>query len=123
MKLAFIGFGDLGHYIEDMIREFHPVDAGQTAYFDDNLVRAGAANAFPFQEYASDEFKDHHFYVCLGYKHLLIKNEILSRLVALGRTVPHFVHPSSWVHPSVKIGSGSMVYPGCTLDRNTTIGR
>lgn len=123
MKLALIGFGDLGHYIEDMITEFHPVEAGATVYFDDNLVREGAARAHAFNDYASDEFKDHHFYVCLGYKHLKVKGEIIARLEALGRTVPHFVHPSAWVHPSVKIGCGSFVYPGCSIDRNTTIGR
>lgn len=123
MKLALIGFGDLGHYIEDMVTEFHDVEEGQTAYFDDNLVREGAAGAFPFKDHAGEEFKDHHFYVSLGYKHLRTKNEIIARLVSLGRTLPHFVHPSAWVHPSVRIGSGSFVYPGCSIDRNTTIGR
>lgn len=123
MKLALIGFGDLGEYVKDMITEFHPVEDDQIAYFDDNLFKSGAANAFPFEDYVDERFKAHHFYLCLGYKHLKIKNEIISRLLALGRNVPHFVHPSSWVHPSVRIGNGSFVYPGCSIDRNTTIGR
>ena len=123
MKLALIGFSDLGHYIEDMLEDFHPVDKSSTAYFDDNLHRSSAQNSFPFNEYSSEAFKDHHFYVCLGYKHLKKKNEIISRLIALGRKVPHFVHPSSYVHPSVEIGMGSFVYPGCSIDRNTTIGK
>ena len=123
MKLALIGFGDLGHYIEDMISEFNPVEHGATKYFDDNLVRDGVAGALPFKDHASDAYADHHFYVCLGYKHLRTKNEIVKRLVELGRNVPSFVHPSAWVDKTVTIGPGSFVYPGCSIDRNTKIGR
>jgi sugar O-acyltransferase (sialic acid O-acetyltransferase NeuD family) len=124
VKLALIGFGDLGHYIQDTIEEFHPaVQRGETVYFDDNLHRAGSPRAFPFSEHASDAYKDFSFYVCLGYKHLKIKNEIVTRLLGLGRTLPNFVHPSAYVHPSVKIGPGSFVYPDCAIDRDTVIGK
>ena len=123
MNLALIGFGELGRYIEDALDEHHQVDKAKTAYFDDNLHRSGAPNAFPFRQYASGAFSDHHFYVCLGYKHLETRNEVISELAALGRKVPKFVHPDAYVHRSAKIGAGAFVYSGCTVDRNSIIGQ
>ena len=122
MKLALVGFGDLGQYVEEVMEEYGSVEKGATVYFDDNLHRAGAPRSFPFAEYASDAFADFHFHVCLGYRHLKLRKEIVARLLGLGRTVPHFVHPSSWVHPSVEIGAASFIYPGVSIDRNTKIG-
>lgn len=122
MKLAFIGYGALGRYIEAMITEAEPMAPARSVYFDDNLYRTGATGAFPFAAHTSDEFSDYQFYVCLGYKHLALKKQLVDRLLALGRALPHHVHPSAYVHPSVCIGSGSMIYPGCSIDRNTTIG-
>ena len=123
MNLALIGFGDLGRYIEDALDELGGFDRTKTAYFDDNLHRSGAPNSFPFRQYAGDAFGDHHFYVCLGYKHLTTRNEIISRLAGLGRKIPNFVHPDACVHRSARIGMGAFVYSGCTIDRNSNIGR
>lgn len=122
MKLALVGYGALGRYMEDMISEAFPVDASQTVYFDDGMHKDGNPKARVFSTYASDEFAEHHFFISLGYKHLRLKQKIIHRLVELGRTVPSYVHHSSYVHPTVKIGHGSMVYPGCSVDRNTVIG-
>jgi sugar O-acyltransferase (sialic acid O-acetyltransferase NeuD family) len=123
VKLAFIGFGDLGRYVCDTIRDVHSVADEDLVYFDDNLHKSAAPGAFAFQDYANDAFADHDFYVCLGYRHLRLKNQIVERLVALGRRVPSFVHRSSYVHPTVKLGPGSWIYPGVNIDRNTVIGR
>jgi sugar O-acyltransferase (sialic acid O-acetyltransferase NeuD family) len=122
VKLAFIGYGVLGRQVEAMITETLPVAPAARAYFDDNAHAAGAGGAFPFAAHTSAEFADYRFYVCIGYKHLGLKQQIVDRLLELGRTVPRYVDPSSYVHPSVQIGSGSMIYPGCTIDRNTRIG-
>jgi len=123
MKLAFIGFGDLGHYIRDTILEMDAVDPKEIAIFDDNLHKAGVAGAFAFQRYADDEFAAAKFFVCLGYRHLKLKQKIVERLLGLKREVPSYVHSSAYVHPTVTIGAGSFVYPGCNIDRNTKIGR
>ena len=123
MNLALIGFGELGRYIEDALDEHYQVDKAKTAYFDDNLRRAGAPNAFAFRDYAGDAFSDRHFYVCLGYKHLAIRNEVIAHLAALGRKVPKFVHPDAYVHRSARIGAGAFIYSGCTIDRNSSIGQ
>jgi len=121
VKLALVGYGALGLQIEGMITESFTVST--TVRFDDHTHRSGEPQAFPFASHTSDEFKDFRFYVCLGYKHLPLKTQIIDRLVELGRDVPYFVHPNAYVHRSVTIGAGSMIYAGCTVDRNTTIGR
>jgi sugar O-acyltransferase (sialic acid O-acetyltransferase NeuD family) len=122
MKLAFVGFGAFGHYVEAVTAELAEVERGASIYFDDSLHSAGAPQSRPFAAHCDDAYRDYTFYVCLGYRHLKAKREIVQRLVELGRIVPPYVHPSSYVHPSVKLGRGAFVYPGCSIDRETTIG-
>ncbi len=122
MKLAFIGFGELGRYIRDTVVEINHVPEADHVYFDDHLAASGAPRAFPFKDWDKDEFAGHTFYVSLGYRHLTIKRDIVRRLVALGRDVPSFVHPSSYVHPTVKLGPGCWLYPGVNMDRDTVVG-
>jgi sugar O-acyltransferase (sialic acid O-acetyltransferase NeuD family) len=121
VKLALVGYGDLGHQIEAMVAELTPADT--TVYFDDNAHRTGASGSLPFEAHASHDFKDFQFYVCIGYKHLPLKTQIIDRLIELGRSVPHLIHPNSYVHPSAQVGAGAIIYAGCTVDRNTKIGR
>jgi sugar O-acyltransferase (sialic acid O-acetyltransferase NeuD family) len=121
VKLAFVGYGDLGRYIEAMVTELTP--ASTTAYFDDNAHRTGSPGAVPFAAHTSDDFKDFRFHVCIGYKHLSLKTRLIDRLVELGRDVPCFAHPNAYVHRSAQVGHGAMIYAGCTVDQNTRIGR
>ena len=121
MKLALVGYGALGRQIEGLITDETPAVA--TLYFDDHAHRAGVPGAHPFAEHASDDYAEFRFFVCLGYKHLALKKQLIDRLVEQGRDVPHFVHPTSYVHRSVRLGAGTIIYAGCTVDRNTSIGR
>ncbi|MEM7410966.1 MAG: hypothetical protein AAF430_12080 [Myxococcota bacterium] len=123
MKVGIVGFGDLGHYMKTVLQEYEGVHEEDFAYFDDVYRDAGGENAFAFQDHADDAFKDLSFYVCLGYKHLRVKNDLIGRLVDLGRAVPPFVSESAWVHSSVELGPGAFIYPGCDIDRGTKIGR
>ena len=122
MRVALIGFGVLGRYVKDVLKEVHAVADSEFVYFDDDFSRSKGENSFPFKQYSEDAFQDARFYVCVGYKHPEVRKEIISELLRLGRTVPHLVHPSSYVHPSVTLGSGSFIYPRCSIDRGTTIG-
>jgi sugar O-acyltransferase (sialic acid O-acetyltransferase NeuD family) len=122
VKLAFVGYGALGRYIEATVKESESVVPSEVVYFDDALHRTGVPHAFSFDVLSSQDFREHRFYVCLGYKHLIRKQQIVDQLLELRRDLPSFVHASSYVHPSVKIGAGSFIYPGCSLDRGTTIG-
>lgn len=123
MKIALIGYSDLGRYIREMLLEAYDLSAEDFIYFDDHAFENSVQGSYPFTDYMNDKFSKLDFYVCLGYKHLKIKNTIISQLVGAKRNVPNFIHSSSYVHPSVTIGAGSFIYPGCNIDRNTVIGR
>lgn len=121
-KFAFIGFGDLGFYVRDTILEFQDAGPKELIYFDDHLAASGAPEARPFASYTDDAYADFEFYICLGYRHLTLKGTIINNLLDFGRKVPYFIHPSAYVHPTVRLGPGSFIYPGCSIDRNTVIG-
>lgn len=123
MRVAIVGYGDLGRYMKTVLQEYEGVRDDDFVYFDDVYHAAGGQASYPFRQYADAAFADTAFYVCLGYKHLVVKDEVLAALIGLGRRVPPFVHHSAYVHPSVTLGPGSFVYPGCNFDRGTRIGR
>lgn len=122
MGIAFIGFGELGHYLYETLSDGEENVAGDVALFDDVLHEKRDPRAHPFCKFNSEEFRGYQFYICLGYKHLETKKKIIAELSGLGRNLPNFVHSSSYVHPTVKLGKANFIYPGCNFDRNTKIG-
>lgn len=118
--IAFIGYGQLGRQIRRLI------DACGIAYhtcyfFDDVMYEQRQANAFPFSQYHSDEFKDAWFFSGLGYQHIERKVAILEHMTNLGRHLPALIHPGVHVDPSVTIGPGCYVYPGSLLDHGVIL--
>jgi sugar O-acyltransferase (sialic acid O-acetyltransferase NeuD family) len=122
MKVAYIGFGELGKYLAEVLKDVHGNEIESVVYFDDVMADSGDVMAFPFDSYRDEEFKDFDFYICLGYKHLTIKGKIIRELISLKRSIPNFIHSSSYVHPSVKMGGANFIYPGVNIDRGTIIG-
>jgi sugar O-acyltransferase (sialic acid O-acetyltransferase NeuD family) len=121
MKIAFLGYGELGRQIHAMIRSNVP--CLEPVFFDDILSQTGSDSAFPFQSYSNSEFADHGAIVSLGYKHISLKRTLLDHLQTLGRTVLQFAHPSCFVDSSADLSPGSILYPMCNIDRNVRIGR
>jgi len=121
MNLAFVGYGALGRQIETIVTQVS--QAKSVVYFDDQAHRAGMPGAHPFAAHVDAEFTAYRFYVCLGYKHLALKAQLVQRLLELGRAVPSVVHPSAYVDPTARLGDGASVYPGCTVDQRVVIGR
>lgn len=114
MKTCIIGFGALGKQILDLLAQAG--GTGGVILFDDELHREGGENSFPFNSFLDAQFAGGDFYVALGYKHLPRKVEIFRRLREAGRRTPPFVHSSCHVHPTCRVGEGSIVYPMCNLD-------
>jgi sugar O-acyltransferase (sialic acid O-acetyltransferase NeuD family) len=120
MKIAFIGYGELGVQIHELLKQQH--SAIEPVYFDDVQYKAKAENAYSFKDYVKEEFKNYSFVICLGYKHALIKNEIFTQLDKLGRRHLSFVHPSCFVNSSSVIEAGTVLYPMCNIDKGARIG-
>jgi sugar O-acyltransferase (sialic acid O-acetyltransferase NeuD family) len=91
-------------------------ETGEVVLFDDELHREGGENSFSFNSFLDAQFAESDFYVALGYKHLPRKAQIFQQLRAAGRRTPSFIHPSCHVHPTCRVGDGSIVYPMCNLD-------
>jgi sugar O-acyltransferase (sialic acid O-acetyltransferase NeuD family) len=54
----------------------------------------------------------------------LAKKRIVSELNKLGvGTFPEIIHPHTWIADSVKIGEGSILYPGSSVNIDVVIGR
>ncbi len=119
-KIAYVGFGELGRQIADMLSTTGTPH--ERIVFDDACHKLGMTNSHPFEHYADDEFAGLQFQVCLGYKHLTMKSEILRRLIDLNRTVPAYVHPTAFVSPSATLGQGTVLYPLCNLGKEAAVG-
>ncbi|MBL4715023.1 MAG: acetyltransferase [Bacteroidia bacterium] len=121
MNIGLIGYGELGKQICNLIQLANQVS--ETHIFDDILHNNGDKNVLPFSSYINEEYKDLDFYVCLGYKHLIKKSEIISSLNEKNRSIPSFIHPSCHIDPSSEIGDGTIVYPMCNIDKEVIIGK
>lgn len=121
-KFGFIGFGDLGKQINNHFILKEQLSENHVYFFDDNLYKRGAKNAFCFDDFLLEEHKHLSFIVCLGYKHLLFKNAIINQLLAAKRTIKSFIHPSGFISSDCTIMDGSIIYPLCAIDFGVVIG-
>jgi sugar O-acyltransferase (sialic acid O-acetyltransferase NeuD family) len=121
MKIAFIGYGELGRQIHTLIQQTG--SATEAIFFDDGLYQQKQVNAFPFETYPDELYKDYSFIVSLGYKQLPAKQKIIKRLDDLGRSIYSFIHPSCFVNTSAMIENGVVAYPMCNIDKEVKIGK
>lgn len=56
----------------------------------------------------------------IGYKHFALRKKIFNSFFS---KIPmaNVIHPSSFIDPSCKIGTGVFILPGCVLDRNVVV--
>lgn len=120
-KIGIIGYGVIGHHIETFIKEKYIQDI-IIYYFDDKLFESHVKNSLPFKDFDQKEFADLEFYVGLGYKNSDLKKRVLSQLKKNDCRYPFFVHNSSYINKSAKIGNGVIIYPNCNIGFNVEIG-
>jgi sugar O-acyltransferase (sialic acid O-acetyltransferase NeuD family) len=117
---AFVAYGELGQQIDSLLAEVE--GHSEACYFDDILYERETEGAHPFETYSAERFRECSFYVCLGYRHLHKKMEVVSTLLKAGRRLPTVCHPSVYLNPSANIGAGTIVYPLTNIDRRVDIG-
>ncbi|HTA62755.1 MAG TPA: NeuD/PglB/VioB family sugar acetyltransferase [Bacteroidia bacterium] len=118
-SLSIIGFGELGKQFHNFLSE---EKKDIFIFFDDIAKKNNVKRAYNFDEHKKLEFKETEFYVALGYKHLKFKNRILNELKELGRNIPAYIHPSSFINKSSKLSEGVFVYPMSNIDKGVQIG-
>jgi len=120
-KIGIIGYGQLGHQIETFINEEQGHDFVDFHYFDDISHGKGHNKAFPFKDFDKNRFKDFDFYIGLGYNYLPLRMDICNKLLQNKRILKSFIHKTSYINPSAKIGHGVLIYPMCNLDQDVII--
>lgn len=121
-QIAIVGYGIIGQQIEHFVEEAHKGGLIEFYYFDDSLNATGNERAFPLHQYQDSRFSNFEFYVGLGYKHLSLRKEITDSIIRLNLRLPSFIHHTSYLHPSVSIGNGSVIYPMCNIGFSVSIG-
>ncbi|MBE2217319.1 MAG: acetyltransferase [Ignavibacteria bacterium] len=119
-KIALIGYGELGMQIEKLLVQ-QLKQKITFYYFDDNSFKQKKPNSFKFSQYEEEQHAKLEFYVCLGYKQLKKKSEVLDSLKDLKRKIPSFVHRTSFVSKSAIIEEGVIIYPMCNVDKDVII--
>ena len=123
-RLAIIGAGELGQQIAQHVTQTSAYQV--TGFFDDfaavgSTTRHGpvlgttASTQTAFNQHVFDEIL-----LGIGYKHLGVRQRLYENLAT---HVPfgYFVHPTTYVDPSVTLGAGVFISPGCILDLNATL--
>jgi sugar O-acyltransferase (sialic acid O-acetyltransferase NeuD family) len=119
MKIAIVGYGELGKQLHLLALE--TLKPTEVIIFDDNEFLKENKNAGLFDDYLSEQFKEYHFIVALGYKHFSKKKDILEKLQKANRVLPSIIHPSSFVSSSAIISEAVYVFPMCNIDKNVKI--
>ena len=121
MQAAFIGYGELGEQIHALIQQVNP--GMKAIFFDDELFAKKSPGALPFSSYLAEDYRDHSFIICLGYKSPGVKQQIIQRLTDSRRTIISFCHPTCFISTAAKIGAGTVIYPMCNIDKEVKIGK
>src|SRR6478609_9221804 len=119
-RLAIIGSGDLGQLIA-----YHAKDSGYlvAGFFDDFKGKGSLMGEFTIlgtSEDIENSFSVNEFDVLMigiGYKHFLQRKFYFEKF---RNRIPFatIIHSSCFVSSSCIIKEGTIILPGCTLDRN-----
>jgi sugar O-acyltransferase (sialic acid O-acetyltransferase NeuD family) len=123
-RLAVVGCGELGQLLS-----YYALSLGNVAlagFFDDfaaahsrvglGTVLGNVSEVAPV--YEGGEFDQ--LLIAVGYKHFEFRRRVFERFKG---EIPfaRIVHPASYVDPSVQVGEGASILPGCTLDRDVVV--
>jgi sugar O-acyltransferase (sialic acid O-acetyltransferase NeuD family) len=124
-KLAIIGSGDLGKLIAYHVQQSGIFEIA--GFLNDYEPARTEINGIPVLGKISDAgelHREEHFdclISAIGYNHFAFRKSVFELLHAtIGFAT--FIHPSAYVDPSVNLGEGCVVLPGCVLDANVSLG-
>ncbi|KPH11463.1 acetyltransferase [Chryseobacterium sp. ERMR1:04] len=124
-RIAIIGSGHLGQQI---LHHIHTdTDNKVVGFFDDFQEKGNKVKNLPIlgnQKDILDIFQKDVFdeiVIAIGYRHLEFKRQVFEDFK---NKIPfyQFIHSTSIVDPSAKIGQGTIIYPNCMIDQDVKIG-
>jgi sugar O-acyltransferase (sialic acid O-acetyltransferase NeuD family) len=123
-RLAIIGSGDLGEQIAWHAASDNHYDV--VGFFDDFAEKGSIRHGIPVlgktenipTAFTQGEFDE--LLLAIGYKHFAQRMRLFNvfkDVVPFGR----LIHTSAYIDPSVFVGRGVVVYPGCVVDMKSRI--
>lgn len=123
MNLYIIGAGSIGGFIA-----YHSSSVGEynlRGFIDDDVSKINQ-KLFGLPVIGTLDYllqKKNEIAVAVAIADPLVKKEMVNRLSGNSRIhFPTFIHPSVWFGEKVKIGRGSIIYPGVTINYESVIG-
>ncbi len=116
MKLLILGAGGYGRTVADLARQTALYD--HIAFLDDQAN--GSHILGKCDEYGKFVGDDVQMYPAFGNNADRLR--WLRALESEGITVPSLIHPTAYVSPTAKIGSGTMVLPKALINTDCLIG-
>jgi sugar O-acyltransferase (sialic acid O-acetyltransferase NeuD family) len=110
--IAFLGFGELGQQIYDLLPKFKE----QIVIFDDAHSQA----SFLFNQHEQNA-EAYQWVVAIGYKHLKTKVKLINTILENGGSLLSVIHSSCFVNRSAFIDNGAILYPMCNIDKDVKI--
>lgn len=123
-RLAIIGAGDLGKQIAHHAKDACLVPVG---FFDDTLAQGDQVSGVPVlggTDTIKLNFKEGSFDVLMvgiGYKHMDFRASLCDRLGEIPFAT--MVHSSVHLDPTVQVGKGTIILPGCVIDAGVKVGQ
>ncbi len=114
-NIGIIGNGVIGKQLEFFITESHKGGQISFTYFDDLMAGRNEPSSFPLLQFSDPGFSNYEFYIGLGYKCTSLKCKIAEELYKGSYHFPAVVHFSAYLHPSVKIDNGVLIFQMCNL--------
>lgn len=125
MNIIIVGAGDLGQLIAYHIEH----DAKQTVvgFLDDTIENGQLIDGQLVLGSIKDAqglFQNQVFdsaVIAIGYNHFDFRASVFENLQKICPMFS-FIHTSSYVDPSVQVGEGVVIFPGCVFDKGCVIG-
>lgn len=119
MKIGFIGYNVVGEHIKYIIeKKYKNIEY---LFFDDILYSKNIDNSYPFNRYKEFFNEGINFIVTLGYKHLLLREKIISEILIENESLLNVIDDSAIIPDDVKMGKGVIIYSGIILGNNVSI--
>lgn len=113
-RLIILGAGGYGKTIADIARQLGYSDV---AFLDDGQIGPNIlGKCTDYQRYA-----DSNTEIYPGIGNNAVRMDWLRKLMGEGISVPTFIHPTAYVSPEAKIGTGTMVLPMAAIATGVTV--
>jgi len=122
-QLFIIGAGSVGGHVA-VNYEMYRLDYELAGFFDDDKRKIGKQMfGYPVLGPSDSILELKNAAVIIGIAFPKAKKSIIDRC-SVNHTLefPCLVAPGAWVSKSCKLGKGSIIYPGCTVNYGTNIG-